>query len=88
MRVKTPWIDALTQMREAQKPGPHEDESIKRDVTPKKMSDSYYSAVRMKFLYRGVGTVGIDWLIDSAFGARQMAFGFLSQFLWAYSVRI
>ncbi|KAJ5790514.1 uncharacterized protein N7518_007525 [Penicillium psychrosexuale] len=57
MRVKTPWIDALTQMREAQKPGPHEDESIKRDVTPKKMSDSYYSAI--------LPLAQDKWLLDS-----------------------
>lgn len=46
MRVKTPWIDALTQSREAQKAGPQETaQSVKPDLTPKKMSDSYYSAV-------------------------------------------
>lgn len=50
MRVKTPWIDALTQSREAQKAGPEEGagRSIKRDLSPKKMSDSYYSAVCIK----------------------------------------
>lgn len=52
MRVKTPWIDALTQSREAArnatdgtKEGPATP-SAKPDPTPKKMSDSYYSAVR------------------------------------------
>lgn len=53
MRVKTPWIDALTQIREAEKAGPQEKagQSVKPDVSPKKMSDSYYSAVRIFFLY-------------------------------------
>ena len=47
MRVKTPWIDALTQSREAEKAGPQvkAGQSVKRDISPKKMSDSYYSAV-------------------------------------------
>lgn len=50
MRVKTPWIEALTQSREASRQ--LEDgnttaaaQPAKADVTPKKMSDSYYSAV-------------------------------------------
>lgn len=48
MRVKTPWIDALTQSREAR----HEADSkpaspsVEPDLIPKKMSDSHYSAVR------------------------------------------
>lgn len=48
MRVKTPWIDALTQSREAareSKDGAQAAPSITPDLTPKKMSDSYYSAV-------------------------------------------
>lgn len=48
MRVKTPWIDALTQSREAAaagKEGTQAAPSVKPDLTPKKMSDSYYSAV-------------------------------------------
>jgi acyl-coenzyme A thioesterase 9 len=55
MRVKTPWIEALTQIREAQKAGPQENagQSVKRDLSPKKMSDSYYSAVRMIFCIGG-----------------------------------
>ena len=53
MRVKTPWIDALTQTREAEKAGPQEKagQKVTPDVSPKKMSDSYYSAVRILFLY-------------------------------------
>ena len=47
MRVKTPWIDALTRSREAAQPGQGAPApSAKPDLTPKKMSDSYYSAVR------------------------------------------
>lgn len=48
MRVKTPWIDALTKSREeAAKAGKEAAPapSIKPDLTPKKMSDSYYRAV-------------------------------------------
>ncbi|KKK26993.1 acyl-CoA thioester hydrolase [Aspergillus rambellii] len=45
MRVKTPWIEALTKSREAAKSGQPEAPRPKPDLTPKKMSDSYYSAV-------------------------------------------
>jgi hypothetical protein len=48
MRVKTPWIEALTQSREAareSKAGVPPATPVKPDLTPKKMSDSYYSAV-------------------------------------------
>jgi hypothetical protein len=48
MRVKTPWIEALTQSREAareSKAGVSPPTPVKPDLTPKKMSDSYYSAV-------------------------------------------
>lgn len=46
MRVKTPWVEALAQKREearSDQKGPAP--SAKPDLTPKKMSDSYYSAV-------------------------------------------
>lgn len=46
-RVKTPWIDALNESREVAR-GVKEGAKpkiVKPDVTPKKMSDSYYSAV-------------------------------------------
>lgn len=46
MRVKTPWIDALTKRREEAKSGqPSPSPKEKPDLAPKKMSDSYYSAV-------------------------------------------
>jgi hypothetical protein len=48
MRVKTPWIDALTQSREAAREsteGLPPATPVKPDLTPKKMSDTYYSAV-------------------------------------------
>ncbi|KAJ5907838.1 hypothetical protein N7495_000520 [Penicillium taxi] len=48
MRVKTPWIDALTASREAKKAvqrGEPTELTGPPDLTPKKMSDSYYSAV-------------------------------------------
>ena len=49
-RVFTPWIDALTKSRQegGQPPQPRP----KPDLTPQKMSDTYYSAVRiMDFIY-------------------------------------
>ncbi|KAJ6063990.1 hypothetical protein N7499_012670 [Penicillium canescens] len=59
MRVKTPWIDALTQSREAAKAGSQENAAkvIKPDLTPKKMSDSAYSAV--------LPLAQDKWLLDS-----------------------
>ncbi|KAL1968816.1 hypothetical protein VTN77DRAFT_1177 [Rasamsonia byssochlamydoides] len=48
MRVKTPWLDALTQSREQAKHGDGKaaaEAAPKPDLTPKKMSDSYFSAV-------------------------------------------
>lgn len=46
MRVKTPWVDALAKQREEARSGQKEGApSAKPDLTPKKMSDSYYSAV-------------------------------------------
>ncbi|KAJ6108078.1 hypothetical protein N7523_009401 [Penicillium sp. IBT 18751x] len=48
MRVKTAWIDALTASREAAKAakdGEPEAPRVKPDLTPKKMSDSFYSAI-------------------------------------------
>jgi acyl-coenzyme A thioesterase 9 len=51
MRVKTPWIDALTKQRSDAALGRTEQqpetESAKPDLTPKRMSDSYYSAVSL-----------------------------------------
>ncbi|KAI1611990.1 acyl-CoA thioester hydrolase [Exophiala viscosa] len=46
MRVRKPWIEALREKREADKnPTPAQVETVKPDVTPKKMSDSYTSVV-------------------------------------------
>lgn len=46
MRVKTPWIDALSLRKEAEKVDSQQSgQQIERDLSPKKMSDSYYSAV-------------------------------------------
>jgi acyl-coenzyme A thioesterase 9 len=53
MRVKTPWIDALTQSRKAArdvKEGVEAPPLVKPDLTPKKMSDGRYSAVCMLHL--------------------------------------
>jgi hypothetical protein len=91
MRVKTPWIDALTQSREAAKAGSQENaaKAIKPDLTPKKMSDSAYSAVCYSSLW-GLGLIVRRMLttdiIGFAIGSRQVAFGFLPQLLRAYQV--
>ncbi|KAL4878559.1 HotDog domain-containing protein [Aspergillus karnatakaensis] len=45
MRVKTPWIDALNKSREKAPEGTTEAPRPKPDLTPKRMSDSYYSAI-------------------------------------------
>ncbi|KAL2833389.1 HotDog domain-containing protein [Aspergillus cavernicola] len=45
MRVKTPWIEALNKSRETERSGQAEAPRAKLDLTPKKMSDSYYSAI-------------------------------------------
>jgi acyl-coenzyme A thioesterase 9 len=45
MRVKTPWIEALTKSRGDAQSGQTPRAQGKPDLTPKKMSDSYYSAV-------------------------------------------
>jgi acyl-coenzyme A thioesterase 9 len=49
MRVKTPWVDALAQSREQQANNTGANEPPpKPDLTPKRMSDSYFSGVRKK----------------------------------------
>jgi acyl-coenzyme A thioesterase 9 len=45
MRVKTPWIEALNKSREAGQSGRSEAPRPKPNLTPKRMSDSFYSAV-------------------------------------------
>ncbi|KAJ5747788.1 uncharacterized protein N7511_009484 [Penicillium nucicola] len=59
MRVKTPWIDALTQSREAAKADSKGNaaKAIKPDLTPKKMCDSAYTAV--------LPLAQDKWLLDS-----------------------
>lgn len=56
MRVKTPWVEALTKSREnAQSGQASSTPSAKPDLTPKRMSDSFYSAVRNLHPTRMVG---------------------------------
>ena len=89
MRVKTPWIDALTQSREAERDsqnGVQASQSVKPDVTPKKMSESYYSAVCIPYLEIFQLLILTVCDIDFAFGTGQMASGYLSKRLWPYSV--
>ncbi|KAJ5542163.1 hypothetical protein N7461_008166 [Penicillium sp. DV-2018c] len=59
MRVKTPWVDALTQARESQDSGAQKsaEKTVERDLSPKKMSDSYYSAI--------LPLAQDKWLLDS-----------------------
>ncbi|PWY86204.1 Thioesterase/thiol ester dehydrase-isomerase [Aspergillus heteromorphus CBS 117.55] len=62
MRVKTPWVDALTKSREtAQSSQTAPAPSAKPDLTPKKMSDSYYCAV--------LPLAQDKWLLDSYLNA-------------------
>jgi acyl-coenzyme A thioesterase 9 len=46
MRVRKPWIEALREKKELDKhPVSAPEQSMKADLTPKKMSDSYTSVV-------------------------------------------
>ncbi len=46
MRVRTPWIQALKERKAAEEhPGTVVEETIKPDVRPKRMQDSYVSLV-------------------------------------------
>lgn len=45
MRVKIPWIDALERSRQEAKTGQPSAARAKPDLTPKKMSDTYYSEI-------------------------------------------
>ncbi|CRG85422.1 hypothetical protein PISL3812_02486 [Talaromyces islandicus] len=64
MRVKTPWVDALAQSREQQASKPESaanEAPPKPDLTPKRMSDSYFS---------GILPLAQDkWLLDSYLNA-------------------
>jgi acyl-coenzyme A thioesterase 9 len=47
MRVKMPWVDALAQSRQQAGQTTVEDgKAVKPDLTPRRMSDSYFAAVR------------------------------------------
>ena len=64
MRVRTPWIEALRKQRE-EGSDPTKISStpvipLNRDLTPKKMSDSFHRVVRAIFHTRD-----LDWLTDS-----------------------
>ncbi|GAQ07868.1 acyl-coenzyme A thioesterase 9, mitochondrial [Aspergillus lentulus] len=61
MRVKTPWIEALTKSREDAQSGQTPRAQGKPDLTPKKMSDSYYSAI--------LPLSQDKWLLDSYLNA-------------------
>ncbi|EAW10171.1 putative acyl-CoA thioester hydrolase [Aspergillus clavatus NRRL 1] len=61
MRVKTPWIEALQRSREDAQSGQQPRAQGKPDLTPKKMSDSYYSAI--------LPLSQDKWLLDSYLNA-------------------
>lgn len=95
MRVKTPWIDALSMRREAEKIDPQSSgqQTIKRDLTPKKMSDSFYSAVCIPYSSLLLGKRKpfcrlSDFHIDSPSGTGQMASGLISERRWAHQVSL
>jgi hypothetical protein len=47
MRVKVPWVDALAQsQQQAGQATVQNGEPVKPDLTPRRMSDSYFAAVR------------------------------------------
>lgn len=51
MRVKVPWVDALAQSRQQAGQATIEDgEPVKPDLTPRRMSDSYFAAVSLFLL--------------------------------------
>jgi hypothetical protein len=65
MRVKTPWVDALAQSREQQAEPAENEAPPKPDLTPKRMSDSYFSGVsrrgkKMKELMGEGVLMGLD----------------------------
>lgn len=51
MRVRTPWIEALRQQKEERNDLTRKSETLvapaRRDLTPKKMSDSFHRVVRL-----------------------------------------
>ncbi|KAH8428755.1 putative acyl-CoA thioester hydrolase [Aspergillus melleus] len=62
MRVKTPWVEALTKSRENAQSGQASSTPLaKPDLTPKKMSDSFYSAI--------LPLAQDKWLLDSYLNA-------------------
>lgn len=44
-RLPTPWIEAFRMQQEGKGTGPSSDEPCERDLTPRKMSDSYHRVV-------------------------------------------
>lgn len=79
MRVKTPWIDALTKAREdaADSKGKAPMEHPKPDLTPRRMSDSYYCAVSMQRSRKSEYSAD-QRLSGIASGSGQMAVGLVS----------
>ena len=85
MRVRTPWIEALRQSRESSSPNSMSPpEPVKPDLTPKRMSDSYFRCVCLSFddLH--------SWLnhhSDTASSSGPMAARHLRQLFWPDTLR-
>lgn len=87
-RVQTPWIEALrNKQREGHDPtqASGKPETPKdRDLSPKKMSDSYHSVVRVSD--RGLSIIRLtDAALDPSAGQRPMAIRHLPQLLRTHS---
>ena len=68
-RVQVPWIDAFRKKekygQEATRPSGKPETPIDRDLTPKKMSDSYHSVVRPPLAKPGILSLTDNVAIDS-----------------------
>jgi hypothetical protein len=88
-RVRTPWIEAFRK-KQAEGSGPTKASDkpqvpADRDLTPKRMSDSYHSVVSV-FLEHLSPVKLTDPVIDLATCSRPMATGYLYQLVRAYKV--
>ena len=88
-RVQTPWIEALRKkQREGQDPtqasGKQETPSD-RDLSPRKMSDSYHSVVRQHTQKTSARPLTDASDVDTTVSARSMASRYLPQQLRPYS---
>ena len=91
-RVQVPWVEAF---RKREREGHDETKATgtpqtpeHRDLSPKKMADSYHSVVRLRPKAAAPSSSLTDSSgVDSTACARSLASGHLSQLLWTYKVR-